>query len=230
LFLSLSKTNLHSLATTTEENYLKTLLTLSQKSGEVSISELSKALEVSKPTANSMVKNLKSQGFVSYEKYKPLILTDRGRKAAALILRKHRLTEMYLVEKMGFGWDEVHEIAEQVEHIKSPVFFDRMDELMDFPTADPHGSPIPDKNGKIEKLTNKRLIECSPGTVVVLSALGESSKEFLEFLDSRGLSLGSELKIVSISAFDNSVSVSFDGKNESFSPKVSERLLVDELR
>lgn len=217
------------MATTTEENYLKTLLKLSQKTGEVSISALSGALAVSKPTANSMMKNLKSQGLITYEKYKPLSLTSEGRKAAALILRKHRLTEMYLVEKMGFGWEEVHEIAEQVEHIKSPVLFDRMDELMDHPTVDPHGSPIPDKNGRIEKLTNKRLIECSPGSEVVLSALGESSKEFIEFLDSRGLTLGSRLKINSISAFDNSISVIFDDKHESFSAKVSERLLVDEL-
>ena len=217
------------MATSTEENYLKTLLTLSQKTGEVSLSELSTALAVSKPTANSMVKNLKSQGLITYEKYKPLSLTTEGRKVAALILRKHRLTEMYLVEKMGFGWEEVHEIAEQVEHIKSPAFFDRMDELMEFPSVDPHGSPIPDKNGKIEKLTNKRLIECSPGSEVVLSALGESSKEFLEFLDSRGLTLGSRLQIISISAFDHSVSVSFDGKHESLSNKVSERLLVNEL-
>lgn len=217
------------MATSTEENYLKALLNLSQKTGEVSISELSRTLEVSKPTANSMVKNLKSQGFITYEKYKPLALTSEGRKVAALILRKHRLTEMFLVEKMGFGWEEVHEIAEQVEHVKSPAFFDRMDELMDFPSVDPHGSPIPDKNGKMEKLTNKRLIECSPGSEVVISALGESSKEFIEFLDSRGLSLGSRMKVISISAFDNSISVAYEGKQESFSPKVSERLLVDEL-
>ena len=217
------------MATPTEENYLKALLHLSQKTGEVSISELSKALEVSKPTANSMVKNLKGQGYISYEKYKPLKLTTEGRKAAALILRKHRLTEMYLVEKMGFGWEEVHEIAEQVEHIKASTFFDRMDELMNHPTVDPHGSPIPDKDGKIETQTNKRLSECSPGSEVVLTALGESSKEFLEFLDSRGLTLGSRLKVLSISAFDNSAMVSFNGKNESLSYKVSERLLVDEL-
>jgi DtxR family Mn-dependent transcriptional regulator len=217
------------MATTTEENYLKALFHLSQKTGEVSISELSKALEVSKPTANSMVKNLKAQGFITYEKYKPLVLTKEGRKIAALILRKHRLTEMYLVEKMGFGWEEVHEIAEQVEHIESPAFFDRMDELMGHPTVDPHGSPIPDKEGKIETQTNKRLNECSPGSEVVLTALGESSKEFLEFLDSRGLKLGSQLKVLSTSAFDNSVMVTFDGKNESLSYKVSERLLVDEV-
>ncbi len=217
------------LATFTEENYLKTLFSLSQKTGEVSISALSKALEVSKPTANSMVKNLKAQGFITYEKYKPLALTSEGRVAAALILRKHRLTEMFLVEKMGFGWEEVHEIAEQVEHVESPAFFDRMDELMNFPTVDPHGSPIPDKNGKMMMLTNKRLNECSPGSEVIISGLGESSKEFLEFLDSRGLALGSHMKIMSISAFDSSILVNFEGKNESLSPKVGERLLVDEL-
>ncbi len=217
------------MATTTEENYLKTLFHLSGKTGQVSISELSKALEVSKPTANSMVKNLQAKGLITYEKYKPLSLTKEGRKAAALILRKHRLTEMYLVEKMGFGWEEVHEIAEQVEHIESPAFFDRMDELMDFPRADPHGSPIPDKEGRIATQTNKRLNECSPGTEVVLRALGESSKEFLEFLDSRGLTLGSRMKVISMSAFDNSVQVAIEGKNESLSTKVSERLLVDEV-
>lgn len=215
--------------TSTEENYLKALFHLSQKTGEVSISELSQSLAVRKPTANSMVNNLKIQGYISYEKYKPIKLTKEGRKVAALILRKHRLTEMYLVEKMGFGWDEVHEIAEQVEHIQSPAFFNRMDELMGHPKADPHGSPIPDKEGKIETQTNTRLNECSSGSEVVLTALSESSKEFLEFLNSRGLTLGTYIKVLSISAFDRSVMVSFDGKNESLSHKVSNRLLVNEL-
>lgn len=218
------------MATTTEENYLKTLFNLSQKTGEVSISELSKALEISKPTANSMVKNLKAQGYITYEKYKPLMLTKEGEKIAALILRKHRLTEMYLVEKMGFGWEDVHEIAEQVEHVKSPAFFDRMDELMGYPSVDPHGSPIPDKEGKIASQTSKRLNECRPGSDVVLTALSESSKEFLEFLDSRGFKLGTKLKVLSISAFDNSMMVSFDEKKESLSYKVSECLLVDDWR
>ncbi len=217
------------MATPTEENYLKALFHLSNKTGQVSLSDLSKALDVSKPTANSMVKNLKAQKYISYEKYKPLMLTQEGRKAAALILRKHRLAEMYLVEKMGFGWDEVHEIAEQVEHIESPEFFDRMDELMGHPRTDPHGSPIPDKNGNIEIQSNKRLTECSPGTEVILSALGESSKEFLEFLDTRGLSLGTHLQVLSISAFDSSVLVQFNGNKESLSYKVGERLLVEEV-
>lgn len=215
--------------TSTEENYLKTLFHLSEKSGKVSISELSKALEVSKPTANSMMKNLEAQGLVTYEKYKPLVLTGKGKKAAALILRKHRLTEMYLAEKMGFGWEEVHEIAEQVEHIESPIFFDRMDELMNYPRVDPHGSPIPDKEGNIAAYGYKRLNECRSGTEVVLSALGETSKEFLEFLDSRGLALGTRMKVESMCAFDGSMMVAIHDKTESLSAKVSERLLVSEV-
>lgn len=216
------------MATPTEENYLKALFNLSQKTGKVSISSLSEMLEVSKPTANSMVKNLQAQGFVSYEKYKPLTLTTKGEKIAALILRKHRLTEMYLVEKMGFGWDEVHEIAEQVEHVKSQAFFDRMDELMGYPSQDPHGSPIPDKDGKIDIPNYKNLTECKPGSDVVVAALSESSKEFLEFLNSKDLLLGAQLRLLSVSDFDQSVVVTYNGRNESLSSQVSRRLLVTE--
>ncbi|MEO0688397.1 MAG: metal-dependent transcriptional regulator, partial [Cyanobacteria bacterium J06649_11] len=157
------------------------------------------------------------------------VLTAMGAKVAALILRKHRLTEMYLVEKMGFGWDEVHEIAEQVEHVKSPAFFDRMDELMGYPSVDPHGSPIPDKDGKIDQPDYKCLTEYRPGTDLILTALSESSKEFLEFLNSKNLVLGTRLKLVSISDFDQSVVVAYNGRNESLSNQVSQRLLVSEL-
>jgi len=114
-------------------------------------------LSVSTPTANSMIKRLHEKEFVVYEKYKPIKLTEKGKKEAALIVRKHRLTEMFLVEKMGFGWEKVHAIAEQIEHIKSPIFFDKMDELLGYPNLDPHGSPIPNKEGKIESLQNSEL-------------------------------------------------------------------------
>lgn len=218
------------MATSTEENYLKTLLKLSQKTGEVSISELSRALEVSKPTANSMVKNLKSQGFITYEKYKPLSLTSEGRKAAALILRKHRLTEMYLVEKMGFGWEEVHEIAEQIEHIKSPNFFDRMDQLMGNPSLDPHGSPIPDKQGRIVKPSHEPLINFEAGAEVRLSALANSEAEFLEFLNNRKLKLGTRLKVVSTEPFDGSMVVDYnDHSGITLGAKACERLLVQKI-
>ena len=151
------------MASPAEENYLKALYALDNSKEKISLSDLSKLLKVSLPTSNSMIKKLEGQGFVNYEKYKPIRLTAKGKKAAAMVLRKHRLTEMYLVEKMGFGWEEVHEIAEQVEHISSSIFFERMDELMGFPRFDPHGSPIPDKDGKIEVGNFDKLSQCKPG-------------------------------------------------------------------
>ena len=218
------------MASPTVENYLKALYTLANEAGQINISALSIRLEVSKPSVNSMVKTLQQEGWVKYEKYKPLELTEKGRKAAALIIRKHRLTEMFLVEKMGFGWEEVHEIAEQVEHIKAPAFFARMDKLMDFPKVDPHGSPIPDEEGNIVDHNYKKLSECQAGSRVRLVALNHSSKEFLEFLDSREISLKLELEIKSIESFDNSMLVNYrKHPSETLSQKVCERLLVEKV-
>lgn len=218
------------MASQTVENYLKALYSLANAAGEIGISDLSQRLGVSKPTANSMVKTLQQQGWVIYEKYKPLKLTEEGRKAAALIIRKHRLTEMYLVEKMDFGWEEVHEIAEQIEHIKAPAFFDRMDKMLDFPKFDPHGSPIPDKDGNITVYDYKKLSDCQIGDRVKLVALNHSSKEFLEFLDSRSISLKTELEVISIESFDNSMIVSYNEHPlATLSQKACERLLVEEL-
>lgn len=215
------------MASHTEENYLKTLLNLSDEKGEVNISELSTVLQVSKPTVNSMVKNLEKQGLVHYEKYKPLSLTKKGKKEAALVVRKHRLTEMYLVEKMGFGWEEVHEIAEQVEHITSPKFFERMDELLAHPRVDPHGSPIPDPTGQVTEHDYKPLSKSKPGDKVKLAALAHSSSEFLEFLNSRNLKLETELEIIAVEPFDGSMVVRYeDHESEPLSGKVCERLLV----
>jgi DtxR family Mn-dependent transcriptional regulator len=218
------------MASPTVENYLKALFNLAGKTEDVSLSDLSAHMGVSKPTVNSMVKTLKQEGWVKYEKYKPIRLTAKGRKAAALIIRKHRLTEMYLVEKMGFGWEEVHEIAEQVEHIKAPVFFDRMDKLLDFPKVDPHGSPIPDKEGHIVDHNYKKMSECSPGDRVRLVALNHSSKEFLEFLDSRDIGLKLEFEIKSVESFDHSMQVSYaKHPTEMLSQKVCEKLLVEKV-
>jgi DtxR family Mn-dependent transcriptional regulator len=216
------------MASQTEENYLKSLFLLANSKGEINLTDLSKMLEISIPTANSMVNKLHEKGLLNYEKYKPLVLTAKGKKEAALIIRKHRLTEMYLVEIMGFGWEQVHEIAEQIEHINSNAFFDRMDELLSFPTIDPHGSPIPDKNGKISWKSYDKLSECKAGQTVKLAALTHSSSDFLKFLNSKGLSLGLKLKIHSIEAFDKSMIVSYHNhKQEQFSQMVSERLLVE---
>ena len=147
-----------------------------------------------------------------------------------MVIRKHRLTEMFLVEKMGFGWEEVHGIAEQVEHIQSTPFFEKMDELLGHPKVDPHGSAIPDRQGKIQWLHFDKLSDCGAGETVRLSAVTNSSDEFLKFLNARGLYLGAELKIKSVETFDNSMVVSYGKKSsEMLSKMVSERLLVEKL-
>ena len=215
------------MASHTVENYLKALFALANEAGEVGISDLSDHLAVSKPSVNSMAKALQQDGFLKYEKYKPLKLTAKGKKVAALVVRKHRLTEMFLVEQMGFGWDEVHDIAEQVEHVKAPAFFDRMDELVGFPTVDPHGSPIPDAQGNVLEIDCVKLSACAVGEKVSLVGLSQSSKSLLSFLDSHGIALGHTFDIRSVEPFDGSMTVDHQGAEaQTFSLKVCERLLV----
>jgi DtxR family transcriptional regulator, Mn-dependent transcriptional regulator len=212
----------------TEENYLKALFNLASESGEVNVNELSKALDIKMPTVTSMMKKLAKIKLVHYERYKPLKLTEKGKKEAGLIIRKHRLTEMYLAEKMGFGWEDVHDIAEQVEHVQSTELFDKMDELLGFPKIDPHGSPIPDKNGKITWISYNKLSDCKTGESVRLAAVIHTSAEFLKFLNSREMKLGLKLKIKSIEVFDKTMVVSYtDHPSETLSHTVCERLLVE---
>lgn len=218
------------MASQTVENYLKTIFLLSNNSGEIGLSEISLALNVSTPTANSMVKKLAELKLLKYEKYKPLRLTERGKKEAALIIRKHRLTEMFLVDIMHFGWEEVHDIAEQIEHINSSLFFDRMDELLEYPTIDPHGSPIPDKDGKMNWKTYTSLCDAKPGHHYKLAALKNSSDEFLKYLNTKKLALGTTIKVEHIEPFDKSMSVSYKKHDhEMLSFQVCEKLLVEKL-
>ena len=214
----------------TEENYLKALFNLAIEKGVVTINEVSKHLNIKMPTVNSMMKKLSDKKLVHYEIYKPVKLTREGEKQAALIIRKHRLTEMYLVDKMGFGWERVHGIAEQVEHIQSPEFFDKMDEILGFPKVDPHGSPIPDKEGKVEWIAYSKLSDCLPDEVVTLCAVTHSSDEFLHFLNSRNLQLGTILKVVLVEAFDGSMTVSYaDKAAQVLSHVVCEKLLIKKV-
>ncbi len=211
----------------TEENYLKAVFNLSAIKGEANVNELSRLLEIKMPTVNSMMKRLAEKGLIVYESYKPVRLTAKGEKAAALIIRKHRLTEMFLVEKMGFGWDEVHDIAEQIEHVQSPDFFAKMDELLGFPKLDPHGSPIPDKNGKMEWTEYHKLNECKPGDTVVFKAVIHSSDDFLKFLNARQLRLGTVIKVKSVESFDGTMTVEYSKRPpEMLSQLVCDRILV----
>ena len=214
----------------TEENYLKALFNLANDKGEVSANDLSKRLEIKMPTVNSMMKKLADKKLVFYESYKPLRLTDKGKKEAGLIIRKHRLTEMFLVQKMDFGWEQVHEIAEQIEHLQSPLFFEKMDAMLGYPTIDPHGSPIPDKTGKIDWIQYEKLSDCKAGDTVRLSAVIHTTDEFLKFLNSRELQLGLKIKIKTVEKFDGSMVIAYNKKTaESLSHTVSERLLVEKL-
>jgi len=206
------------------------MLSLANETGDVNVNELSKRLELKMPTVTSMVKKLAAKNLVHYESYKPLKLTDKGKRDAALIVRKHRLTEMFLVERMGFGWEQVHDIAEQMEHIKSPEFFAKMDELLGFPKLDPHGSPIPDKNGKMVWKEYSKLSECKAGHVVVLTAVLNTTDEFLKFLNNRDISLGLKMKIKSVETFDGSMIVSYAKRAaETLSQTVCERMLVEKV-
>jgi DtxR family transcriptional regulator, Mn-dependent transcriptional regulator len=214
----------------TEENYLKALFNLANDKGEVSANELSKRLAIKMPTVNSMMKKLAEKKLVHYESYKPLRLTEKGKKEAGLIIRKHRLTEMFLVQNMGFGWEEVHEIAEQIEHLHAPNFFEKMDALLGYPKIDPHGSPIPDKTGKMEWIHYEKLSSCKAGDTVKLAAVIHTTDDFLKFLNIRELQLGLKIKIKAIEKFDGSMVVSYNKRTaEMLSHTVCERLLVEKL-
>ncbi|UQB69117.1 metal-dependent transcriptional regulator [Epilithonimonas zeae] len=210
----------------TEENYLKALYHLVNENDEVSVNDLSRQLNIKMPSVNSMIKKFADKNWVKYESYKPIKLTESGKKEASLIVRKHRLTEMFLVEKMGFGWENVHEIAEQLEHIHSDIFFDKMDEILNYPKVDPHGEPIPDKDGNVIQPDLKKLSKCKENETVELASVTTSSEEFLNFLNKRNLSLGTEIKVLQKEDFDQSIKVFYNGQEENFSKTVCDRLLV----
>ena len=216
--------------TQTKENYLKAIYFLSQENIDVSITELSKKMNVSKPTTNNMAKKMQEKGWLFYEKYKPVKLTIKGKRLGALIIRKHRLTEMFLSQVMSFGWEEVHDIAEEIEHINSNLFFDRMDEILGFPTLDPHGSPIPDKNGKVLKVNYLNLSTIKPGQKVRLCGLENSSKDLLLYLNKKKIKLGSVLSILYIEKFDNSIEILLENNSTILlTSHVCLSLLVEEI-
>lgn len=211
----------------TEENYLKAIFHLRNKDNTVTVNELSKFLNVKMPSVNNMMKKFSQKNWVIYESYKPLKITKEGNKEAALIVRKHRLTEMFLVEKMNFGWENVHEIAEQLEHVHSEMFFDKMDEILKHPKFDPHGEPIPDKDGNIHAQDLEKLSSCEIGAQVIFSSVTVSDDEFLSYLNSKKLELGKKLKIVEIEKYDQSMIILKDDQSTiTLSKMVCDKILV----
>ena len=220
---NITSNNMNSL---TEENYLKAIFHLLDSENQVTVNELSKFLQIKMPSVNSMMKKFADKNWVIYETYKPIKVTELGRKEAAIVVRKHRLTEMFLVEKMGFGWENVHEIAEQLEHVHSEDFFDKMDEILNFPKIDPHGEPIPDKDGIIITQNLKKLSECKVNETVILTSVTISTDDFLNYLNQRNLALGEEILIKNIEKFDGSMQIDFSDRTEVLSKMVCEKLLV----
>ena len=220
---NITSNNMNSL---TEENYLKAIFHLLDSENQVTVNELSKFLQIKMPSVNSMMKKFADKNWVIYETYKPIKVTELGRKEAAIVVRKHRLTDMFLVEKMGFGWENVHEIAEQLEHVHSEDFFDKMDEILNFPKVDPHGEPIPDKDGIIITQNLKKLSECKINETVILTSVTISTDDFLNYLNQRNLALGEEILIKNIEKFDGSMQIEFSDRTEVLSKMVCEKLLV----
>lgn len=211
----------------TEENYLKAIFHLRNDDNTVTVNELSKFLNVKMPSVNNMMKKFALKNWVIYETYKPLKITEEGKKQAALIVRKHRLTEMFLVEKMNIGWENVHEIAEQLEHVHSELFFDKMDEILQYPKFDPHGEPIPDKEGNIIALDLQKLSNCKIGDQIIFSAVTVSDDDFLTYLNSKELELGTKLEIIEIENYDQSMTIlKNDGIKTTLSKMVCEKILV----
>lgn len=212
--------------TLTEENYLKALFHLVDHEGKVTINELSKFLNVKMPSVNNMMKKFADKKWVVYETYKPLVVTENGKREAALVVRKHRLTEMFLVKKMNFGWENVHEIAEQLEHVHSQIFFDKMDEILDHPKFDPHGEPIPDKDGNIIAQDLQKLSACTVGETVIFASVTLSDDGFLSYLNERKLLLNTKIRIVKIEDFDKSMTIEIGNSKEVLSRKATEIILV----
>jgi DtxR family transcriptional regulator, Mn-dependent transcriptional regulator len=212
----------------TEENYIKSIYSLSLEAGEVYVSDLAKKLHVKLPTVNSMIKKLAAKKMVSYAPYKGIKLTEKGKREALSIIRKHRLAELFLVKVMGLGWEEVHDIAEQLEHVNSERFYNRIDELLGYPKADPHGEPIPDVNGKVMAHQRISLSDVKEGTLVKIRAVGNDEKSFLDHLNSKGLQIGDSVTVKKKELFDGSITIITKAKKETMlSHQVADSIWVD---
>lgn len=212
-----------------EENYLKALFHLTneiQEKTEAGTNELAESLDVTPATANNMLKKLKEKGFVSYEKYGKITLTKKGRDFAVEIVRKHRLWETFLYEKLNFTWDEVHEVAEQLEHIKSAKLIEQLEKLLDFPEIDPHGDPIPNAQGEIKLVKRKTLMEIEVGESCKLVAVKDNSSSFLQYVVQLGLGLSSKIKVISRQEFDGLMVIEVNKVRSSISKKVAQNLFV----
>ncbi len=213
--------------TLSEENYLKAIYHLESDSKKgISTNAIAKSLETKASSVTDMIKKLSEKEVVLYVKYQGVTLTEFGKKTAANIVRKHRLWEVFLVEKLNFSWDEVHDVAEQLEHIKSPKLINQLDALLGFPTHDPHGDPIPDKDGNVNTVDKILLSTFNKNESGVCVGVNDSSSEFLRFLDKKKITLGKKITVLEKEDFDDSLSIEIDGEKLSISKKIANNLYI----
>jgi len=210
-----------------EENYLKTIYHLEQESqGGVSTNAIAERMETKPSSVTDMVQKLAEKKMLSYKKYKGTTLTAGGKKIAANVIRKHRLWEVFLVDKLKFHWDEVHEIAEQLEHIHSEKLIERLDKYLGNPDFDPHGDPIPDEDGNVKPTEKKLLSELVKKQRGVCVGVKETGSEFLQYLDKRNITIGTKISVLGKEFFDGSMIIQV-GKDQFFiSKKIAENLYV----
>lgn len=214
---------------TTEENYLKALLQLTLEQSpktEAGTNELAAHLGVKPATANDMLKKLKEKKLINYEKYGKSSLTAQGRKLAIEVVRKHRLWETFLYEKLGFTWDEVHEVAEQLEHIQSQKLIDRLDKLLNYPSFDPHGDIIPTAAGEMKMPVKKTLNEEEVGHKCKMIGVKDNSAAFLQYVDKVGLSMHNHIKVLARQTYDELIEIEVNGKQSSVSPRFAENIVI----
>ena len=210
-----------------EENYLKAIYHLESVSkGGINTNAIAKSLATKASSVSDMIKKLSDKEVVLYKKYKGVTLTELGKKTAANIVRKHRLWEVFLVKKLNFSWDEVHDVAEQLEHIRSKKLINQLDALLGFPTHDPHGDPIPDKDGYINAIDKCLLATLKETETGVCVGVNDSSSEFLQFLDKKGITLGKKIEVLEKEDFDDSLSILIDNKKMSISNKIANNLYI----
>ncbi len=194
--------------TYTEENYIKAIYHLSgEDNRDVSTNGISEMLKTKPASVTDMLRKLSEKSFIHYVKYQGVTLTKKGKKEALQIIRKHRLWEVFLVDKLKFHWDEVHEIAEQLEHIQSPVLIARLDEFLGNPAFDPHGDPIPDQKGEFTVRKKYLLSDMSVGFKGVVVGMLETSPAFLQYLDRLNICPGAKIVIKDRIAFDSSLEI-----------------------
>ncbi|SEP79067.1 iron (metal) dependent repressor, DtxR family [Hyunsoonleella jejuensis] len=213
--------------TLTEENYIKSIYHLGKQGAtNVSTNAIAQDMETKASSVTDMVKKLSEKGYADYKKYQGVSLTEKGKTIAINIVRKHRLWEVFLAEKLNFSWDEIHEVAEQLEHIKSKKLISQLDAFLGYPTHDPHGDPIPDETGNIKKIDKILLSEAKEGDHCICVGVQDSSTEFLKYLDKNNIALGVHLKVLQREPFDNSITIKLKDRELVISNVIANNLFV----